>query len=136
MLGDDNPIIVYTSLEKTVLSGLASMYPEYQNHVESIIERLVDLHRIVRANYYHPDMKGSWSIKRVLPTIAPEFNYSGLGRVQSGDAAQTAYLEAISSVTDDTRGSEIESQLRAYCKRDTLGMLTISRWLTTSAVGV
>ena len=28
-------------------------------------------HPVTKVNYYHPDMLGSWSIKAVLPTIAP-----------------------------------------------------------------
>ena len=39
--------------------------------------------------------KGSWSIKAVLPTVAPELDYSGLGEVRDGIGAQGAYLELI-----------------------------------------
>lgn len=40
-------------------------------------------------------MKGSWSIKAVLPTIAPDLNYKQLDEVQDGGMAQAAYLEII-----------------------------------------
>jgi hypothetical protein len=40
--------------------------------LRAIADRLIDLLSITRANYYHPAQKGSWSIKDVLPTIAPE----------------------------------------------------------------
>ena len=32
---------------------------------------MVDLLPIYRNHYYHRDMRGSWSIKAVLPTVAP-----------------------------------------------------------------
>ncbi len=31
---------------------------------------------------HHPQMKGSWSLKSILPTIAPEMDYRGLDEVQ------------------------------------------------------
>jgi len=60
-----------------------------------IIDRLVDLAPPTRANYYHPDVLGSWSIKAVLPTIAPDMDYSQLEGIQEGTAASAAYLEAM-----------------------------------------
>ena len=47
-------------------------------------------------------MHGSWSIKAVLPTVAPDLSYAKLGDVRDGLAAQTAYLEAIDA--EDVRG--------------------------------
>ena len=55
---------------------------------------MVDLLPIYREHYYHPAMMGSWSIKAVLPTIAPDLDYSNL-EVGDGGAAQEAYLRAI-----------------------------------------
>ena len=37
-------------------------------------------------------MKGSWSIKKVLPAIAPELNYADLD-IQDGLQAQKIYLD-------------------------------------------
>jgi len=41
-------------------------------------------------HYYHPDQHGSYSIKAVLPTVAPELDYGELDEVQDGTAAQLA----------------------------------------------
>ena len=71
--------------------------------MHALAGRMVDLLPIAQENYYHPAMKGSWSIKAVLPTIAPELNYQGLAEVQDGTMAQSAYLEAISSNTETGR---------------------------------
>lgn len=47
--------------------------------------RLLDLERrtedllpIARNHYHHRDQRGSWSIKAVLPTSAPELDHAGL----------------------------------------------------------
>lgn len=46
--------------------------------LEKIIDRLFDLHRVVKDNYCHPDVLDSWSIKAVLLTINPEMDYKEL----------------------------------------------------------
>jgi len=83
----------------------------------------------VKDHYYHPDMHGSWSIKAVLPTIAPELDYSKLGEIQEGTAAQQAYVEAISAETQKGRQEEIRKSLLEYCKHDTLAMVTVAQYL-------
>ena len=60
---------------------------------------MVDLLPLACKHHYHQVMKGSWSIKHVLPTVAPELDYGNLDEVQDGSGAQIAYLEAISQET-------------------------------------
>jgi len=95
----------------------------------ALADRLVDLHPIVKDHYYHPDMHGSWSIKAVLPTIAPELDYSKLGEIQEGTAAQQAYVEAISPDTKEGRREELRIGLLKYCKHDTRAMMILVRFL-------
>jgi len=72
-------------------------------------------------------MKGSWSLKSVLPTIAPELSYENLGEVQEGGGAQAAYLEMIDPATAQERRAQLETSLRDYCRRDTLALVGIVR---------
>ena len=62
-------------------------------------DRLFDLLPFAREHYYHPAMMGSWSIKRVLPTIAPDLDYANLDDVQSGDMVEPVYFEMIDPAT-------------------------------------
>ena len=55
--------------------------------------KLFDLLPLVQQHYYHPEMKGSWSIKSVLPTLAPELSYENLNLIRDGFAAQQAFEE-------------------------------------------
>ena len=80
------PILVYNlSFERGVLMLLADDFPDLAAQLHAMADRLFDLLPLVRAHYYHPAMMGSWSIKRVLPTIAPDLDYGNLDDVQSGD---------------------------------------------------
>ena len=127
--GDAGPVLVYNaSFERMILKDIAAFFPEYAEPIERIIERLVDLLTITRNYYYHPDMHGSWSIKAVLPTIAPELNYSKLEGVQHGGEAQSAYLECITSELDKEKREQIIWNMKRYCELDTYAMVAIARF--------
>jgi hypothetical protein len=119
------PVLMYTSYERTVIEGLAAMFPDLAAALRAISARLVDLHPVTRANYYHPDMLGSWSIKAVLPTIAPDMDYAELEGIQEGTEASSAYLEAIDTETSAARKEEIRKNLLKYCKHDTEAMVRL-----------
>ena len=129
-IGEEGPIFAYGSYEKRVLNDLANRYPDLAEDLHKLTERLVDLLPIVRKTYYHPDMLGSWSIKNVLPTIAPHLGYGSLGDVQDGSAAGTAYLQIITPETDAAERERLTRELLAYCKHDTLGMVELVKYLS------
>jgi len=128
-LGETGPIFAYTHFEKTTIKTLIDLCPELRLPLERIVERLVDLHPLTKASYYHPRMKASWSIKEVLPTIAPELDYSNLGEVQEGDGAVAAYEEIIDSRTSGERKAVLVHDLKRYCQRDTEAMVALVRFL-------
>jgi hypothetical protein len=126
---ETGPVLMYTPFEKTVLRGMADACPDLRKRLEALIDRLVDLAPIARRHYYHPAMRGSWSIKRLLPTLAPEMDYSRLQGIRDGTEAQQAYLEATAPGTTPERRDEIQRDLLAYCRQDTLAMVEIARFL-------
>jgi hypothetical protein len=128
-LGDAGPVLVYTSYEAGVLKTLAGLYPDLAPRLEAVIARLYDLYPLVKANYYHPDMRGSWSIKAVLPTVAPELDYGALGEVQEGTAASDAFLEIIAPPTSTERRTALRTALLRYCALDTLAMVRVAHAL-------
>lgn len=124
-LGNDGPVFVYyQSFEKSRIAELAKLFPDLAASLLAINHRVVDLLPIARANYYHPDMKGSWSIKAVLPTIAPDLDYTQLN-VGNGGEAQEAYREIVHPDTPDTRKQALTEGLREYCTLDTLAMVRL-----------
>lgn len=126
-LGTDGPIIVYNApFEGSRMKELADALPELAPQLLAAVDRLFDLLPLARNHYYHPAMKGSWSIKAVLPTIAPELDYSNL-TVSHGGMAQDAYLDLISTELSDADKVELKEALLAYCEQDTLAMVFIAR---------
>jgi len=129
-MGQDGPIFVYNAaFEKSVLTGLAHWFPHYAEDISGLIDRIVDLLPITRDNYYHPDMHGSWSIKHVLPTIAPHMAYDNLGEVQNSGGAPAAYLEILDKGTPPTRCKSLIADLRRYCERDTMAMVELAKFM-------
>jgi hypothetical protein len=122
------PIFVfYQTYEVGRLRELADRHPEYRVKVAQYLARLVDLHPIVRANYYHPAMRGSFSIKAVLRTIAPDLDYDILEEVTGGTAAQMAYLyAALDPLTTLERKAELRDRLLIYCRQDTWAMVEVA----------
>jgi predicted RecB family nuclease len=133
-LGGQGPILTYTSYERGVLESLANRFTDLSSSLHGFVERLVDLHPVTKQNYYHPDMLGSWSLKAVLPTVAPSMKYSDLEGIQEGMGASAAYLEAIHQDTTDDRRQELEEQLLKYCRFDTEAMVQLVRFFETSGV--
>ncbi|MEX2149682.1 MAG: DUF2779 domain-containing protein [Steroidobacteraceae bacterium] len=127
VLGTVGPVFMYTTFERTCINTLADFCPDLRKELMAVAARLVDLHPIVKEHYYHPAMQGSWSIKAVLPTIAPELDYKTLGGIQEGTAAQQAYLDAISPEHDGKQRAEIRNSLLKYCKHDTLAMVVVAK---------
>jgi hypothetical protein len=121
----EGPVLVYNkSFESGVLNLLIELVPDQAKGLWSIKERLYDLWPLFKEHYYHPDMHGSWSLKKVLPTLSTDVDYDDLDDdVASGTGAQAAYLEAISGTADSERIHQIDSDLRAYCRFDTLAMV-------------
>lgn len=126
-LGADGPIIVYNApFEGSRMKELAEAMSDLAPQLLGAVDRLFDLLPLARNHYYHPAMKGSWSIKAVLPTIAPELDYSNL-TVAHGGMAQEAYLDLIGTELSDAEKVDLRRGLLAYCEQDTLAMVAIIR---------
>jgi hypothetical protein len=104
---------------------LIKQFPDLAPQLKAIRDRLVDLRPIVKENYYHPDMKGSWSLKAVTARVALEMSHAKLGEVADGTDAQRAYLEIISPGTERASRDELRDKLLGYCELDTMAMVKI-----------
>ena len=131
-LGTEGPVFAYTGFERRMLRETAARYADLAPSLNAIASRIIDLHSIARAHYYHPAQKGSWSLKAVLPTIAPEMDYGNLTEVADGGGAQLAYLDIIAPETSVTRKDELTRALHVYCRRDTDGMVRIAQFFLAS----
>ena len=125
-LANEGPVLVYHAMfEKGRIAELAQRFPELAPVLLSINERVVDLLPMARQHYYHPAMKGSWSIKAVLPTIAPDLGYDQM-EVGNGGDAQNAYSEIVHPGITEERKQQLIEGLREYCALDTLAMVRLA----------
>jgi hypothetical protein len=129
--GRRGPIFVYNAaFESSRIRELAKRFPKMGRELMAIRDRLIDLLKIAEKHFYHPSQQGSWSIKVVLPVVAPELRYEALEGIQNGGMAMEGFQEAISITTSSERKSQIEIELRAYCGLDTLAMVRLWQYFT------
>jgi len=133
-LGNAGAILTYSAYEKRIINELITVLPDLAAPLEAIKARLFDLLPLTREHYYHPNMKGSFSIKAVLPTIAPEMNYADLDDVSDGGAAEAAFLEIVDARCPPERKQILETALLRYCRMDTEALLKLANFFNRSEV--
>lgn len=125
VLGTQGSIIVYyQSFEKGVLKELAEAFPEYQEWVNSLFVRIIDLYApFSEFAYYHPKQKGSASIKYVLPAITGK-GYDDL-EIRDGDTASISFINITLKDVSEEERQKVRDNLEKYCGLDTEGMIWI-----------
>jgi len=123
--GSSGDILVYNiGFEKGKLKDLIEMFPEYSNELRGIVNRLKDLMIPFQKKwYYTPEMRGSYSIKSVLPALVSELSYNDLEIKEGGTASNTFLSMVNGSFEGDLE--ESKRQLLEYCKLDTFAMVRI-----------
>ncbi|TMQ65221.1 MAG: DUF2779 domain-containing protein [Candidatus Eisenbacteria bacterium] len=128
-LDGDGSIVVYSEFEARVIRGLAEAIPSLAGRLLPLVEeRMVDLHHLIHAHYYHPDFHGSFSIKAVLPVLVEGLDYSDL-EIREGSQAAGAFAVMTDPKTPDWQRKKLREGLLAYCRRDTEAMLRLFQTL-------
>ena len=123
--GTSGDILVYNiGFERGKLNDLIEVFPEYSYELLGIVNRLKDLMISFQQKwYYTPEMRGSYSIKYVLPALVPELSYNDL-EIKEGGTASNTFLSMVNGSfegdVEDTR-----NQLLEYCELDTYAMVKI-----------
>jgi len=118
-------ILVYNiGFERGKLNDLIEVFPEYSNELRGIVNRLKDLMIPFQQKwYYTPEMRGSYSIKSVLPALVPELSYNDLD-IKEGGTASNSFLSMVNG-TFEGDVEETRKQLLEYCELDTYAMVKI-----------
>jgi hypothetical protein len=116
--------VYHAPFEKSHLREMAQVFPQYHDQIQGMNARIFDLLPLMRNHYYHPNMRGSWSIKAVLPTIADDLDYQQLMVSHGGDAME-AFNEMMQLSTSSERYHALKQGLLDYCKLDTLAMVRL-----------
>ena len=125
---ENGSVIVYNkTFEATRNREIGEMYPDLKDEMERINSNIVDLMVPFRKReFYVKEMKGSYSIKYVLPALYPddsELDYSELSLIHKGDEASNAFLSLKEKSPEEQ--SNIRAALLEYCKLDTYAMVKI-----------
>ncbi len=127
----DVMVIAYNmSFEKGVLKRLANEFKALSSHLMAIYDNMVDLMMPFQKGYYMtPAMKGSYSIKYVLPALVPTMcdAYDELELIHDGSDAMDAFGRL--GDMDEVEREAMREALLAYCRLDTLAMVEILRVL-------
>lgn len=124
-LDEQGDILVYNkSFEIKRLNELAEAFPQYKEKIQKVILRIKDLITPFQKKFYYTnEMKGSYSIKYVLPALVPELNYSDLEINEGGLASLT--FESLFGEKDLEIINNKRKNLLEYCKLDTFAMVKI-----------
>jgi hypothetical protein len=128
-IGPEGTILCWNmGFEKGVLEDLAEVFPEQAVFLADLSERLDDLIIPFRNFWvYHPNQRGSCSLKAVLPALT-DFDYDALA-IGDGSQAARQYQQAVYGNVAVKERTLIFDNLREYCKLDTLAMVEILRRL-------
>lgn len=138
-----------TSFEIGRLNELAAIFPKYSKYLLAIADKTADLIHLLKTNmelyeaefgkesaetinYYHPDLSGSYSIKRTLPVLVPSLSYDEMKKHEVGNGVQAYitylnYNEGPGKTRDMNTKKERREALCRYCQQDTWAMVEILR---------
>jgi hypothetical protein len=125
LLGDQGSIVSYNIVfERGRLKECAAVFKEFELWRRDIAVRFVDLMQPFRKfAYYHPDQKGSASLKSVLPALTGN-GYDQL-EIADGGTASLEYLRVTYQDVGDAERARVRKLLEDYCTLDTLGMVRV-----------
>jgi hypothetical protein len=129
-IGNTGSVIVwYKVFEKGRNTEMGKAYPEYEDFMNSVNERIFDLMDVFsKQHFVHQGFKGSSSIKYVLPVLVPEFSYKEM-EIQNGLVASIRWYDSVMGVVDENQAKANFEALLKYCCLDTLAMVKIHDYL-------
>jgi hypothetical protein len=119
-------VVMYTAFERTRVKELAQHLPHLAEPLLALSEKLWDLNPAVAENVYHPDFRGSFSLKQILTPLVPDLSYNDLVVVDGMVASvQIARLLFVSGRIPPAERDRIRVDLLEYCKRDTFATVKL-----------
>lgn len=105
---------------------MGELYPGYRDFLEDVNTRMYDLGDPFKNNdmLVIPELRGRWSIKKVLPVLVPELSYARLP-IGEGATAMNAWWKMVYGETSPDEAEKIRRQLLDYCGLDTFAMVAI-----------
>ncbi|ALD66228.1 DUF2779 domain-containing protein [Spiroplasma cantharicola] len=118
------------SFEKGVLKNLIYCYPQFTVPLTYIYMNTIDLMEFFRKKcdnwlIYHPEFRGSYSIKKTQPALDSSLNYKDL-KINKGDKASQTFRQFLDNIISQEEYEIIlKEDMLKYCDRDTLAMIVV-----------
>jgi hypothetical protein len=128
-------VFTYSPFERFVLKRLAEQLPDLEAEIDLLLAQLVDLLPIVRSHYYHPQMRGSFSLKAVLATLDIPRGQEEFEDLKDWLDALDVYQKILTLRTVQGASAEAESQrlvasIKRYAAIETLTLCQLARRLS------
>lgn len=127
-LSNGGTVLVYNkTYESSRIIELIGLFPQYKDKLQKILDNIYDLKDVLDGgkgcslNYYHRDMEGKYSIKKVLPVLS-NLSYKDLN-IHNGVEAIINYAKFRYLEKEDIE--ELRKNLIEYCGLDTYSMFVI-----------
>ncbi|WP_339021544.1 DUF2779 domain-containing protein [Spiroplasma endosymbiont of Atherix ibis] len=118
------------SFERSVIKNLIYSYPDFSAPLEFIYNNTIDLMEFFKKGknnwiIYHPDFRGSYSIKKTQPALDHSLSYKDL-KINKGDKASQTFRQFLDNVINQQEYEVIlKEDMLKYCDRDTLAMIVV-----------
>ncbi len=125
---DNVTVLAYNMMfEKMVIKSLSELFSDLSEHLMKIYDNMRDLMiPFKNRDYYCKEMKGSYSIKYVLPALFsddPSLDYHNLDMVHNGSEAMNSYSN-LKNLEEEER-NKLRYNMLKYCELDTYAMVKI-----------
>jgi hypothetical protein len=126
-LEDVDRVVAYNrAFEKRCLELIAAGAPDQAPKLRGITSKLHDLLPAVRDHVYHPDFRGSFSLKAVLPALVPDLSHEPLEISQGKTASALLHrLLFLGEPTEPAQREALRRSLLDYCALDTLALVRL-----------
>lgn len=139
--GGSEPIIVWNAAgaEVPVIKGLIKDFPDLEQQLQGIIDRIHDLMLTVRENMVMRKMiskeslagGGFFSLKNVAPACSENFSYGDLNGVANGGQAVEAFFQLVTGeLPEGVSDKTLRTNMLAYCEKDTEATALVHQKLT------
>lgn len=128
--GEEGSIVsYYGKFESERIKSLADYSPVHRSDLLKLLERIVDPLPVIKENVYDNAFQGSFSLKKVAPALLGHaYSYEDM-LIANGSETQRAYEELVSLETPAEKKAGLKKAMLEYCKKDTLVMVELVRWL-------